>query len=397
MLADRNRVSPRLETTESPVSERDREKSDQIFELSSAQPMARRRLGRRWLRGGLFLLLPLLLIGGAWRYVTGGQIMSTDDAYVEADKVGIATDISGIVTDVEVTENQRVASGEILYRLNDLPYRLALRRAEAQIGTIRNDLNMLKASYQDMQAQIRQAQNDIDYYTTEFHRQENLLAAHVASQSGFDAARRNQQNAQQKFASLNHQLAAIAASLSGDPEMPVEQQPRFLEALAARDEATRQLRHTVITAPFAGVVTQVPSIAPGKYLAASTTAFYLVSTDHVWIDADPKETELTYVRPGQTATVAVDTYPDETWKGTVESISPAASQEFSLLPAENSSGNWVKVVQRIPLRVRIDTSDKNQPPLHAGMSVEVSVDTGHVRGLPSFLTGLFGRSPRQSS
>jgi membrane fusion protein, multidrug efflux system len=144
------------------------------------------------------------------------------------------------------------------------------------------------------------------------------------------------------------------------------------------------------------MVTDVPSIAPGKYLAASTTAFYLVATDHVWVDANPKETELTYVRPGQLVTVTVDTYPDGRWKGTVQSISPAAAQEFTLLPAQNSSGNWVKIVQRIPMRVRLDTSDRTLPPLRAGMSVEVNVDTGHARGVPHFLSALFGRARRES-
>jgi len=152
--------------------------------------------------------------------------------------------------------------------------------------------------------------------------------------------------------------------------------------VAQRDEAARQLDHTVVKAPFAGIVTNVPAIAAGKYLQASMTAFYLVASDHVWIDSSPKETELTYVHPGQPVTVTVDTYPNVQWRGTVESISPAAAQEFSLLPAQNSSGNWVKVVQRIPMRVRVDTSDGKLPPLRAGMSVEVQVDTGHARGLP---------------
>ena len=146
---------------------------------------------------------------------------------------------------------------------------------------------------------------------------------------------------------------------------------------------------TIVKAPFSGIVTDVPSIAPGKYLAASTTAFYLVDTDHLWVEAQPKETELTYVRPGQPVTVTVDTYPNREWHGTVESVSPAASQEFSLLPAQNASGNWVKVVQRVPMRVHVDTSDKNLPPLAAGMSVEIEVDTGHARGFPHFLTALF--------
>jgi membrane fusion protein (multidrug efflux system) len=241
-----------------------------------------------------------------------------------------------------------------------------------------------------MQAQIDQAHIDVGYFDTEFRRQQGLLSAHVASQATFDTARRNLQNAQQKLASLVQQLSAIAANLNGDPTGPVENNPRYLEAVAQRDEAARQLAHTVVRAPFGGIVTNVPSIAPGKYLQASMTAFFLVAADHVWVVADPKETELTYVRPGQAALVTVDTYPNLQWSGSVESVSPAAAQEFSLLPAQNTSGNWVKVVQRIPIRVRVEMDDKSLPPLRAGMSVEVDVDTGHARGLPDFPTPPFG-------
>ena len=338
----------------------------------------------------MFGLLPLALVVGAYWYVSGGQVVSMDDAYVEADKVGVSTDVPGIVKDVDVTENQHVEAGQILYRLDDLQLRLALDRAEAAIGTVRDSLNALKASYRDMQSQIQQGQNDIEYFDTEYHRQQGLLAAHVASEMTFDSARRNLQNAQQKLASLTQQLAGIAANLDEDPTGPVEKNPRYLDAVAQRDEAARQLAHTVVKAPFAGIVTNVPSIAPGKYLQASMTAFYLVAVDHVWVVANPKETELTYVRTGQPSVVTVDTYPDIEWPGNLESISPAAAQEFSLLPAQNTSGNWVKVVQRIPVRVRVDMSDKSLPPLRAGMSVEVDVDTGHRRGLPRFLTAMFG-------
>jgi membrane fusion protein, multidrug efflux system len=348
---------------------------------------------RRWLRWTLFALLPLALIGGAYWYVTGGQVMSTDDAYVEADKVGISTDVSGIVQQVDVSNNQHVDAGQVLFRLDDRPFRYALDRAEAQVGIVRNDLEALKANYRDMQAQITQAQNDIDYYDREFKRQQDLASKLVASQQALDKARVNLQNAQQKLASLKEQLAAVTANLSGDPNIAVEQHPRYLAAVAQRDEAARELDHAVVKAPFAGIVTNVPALAPGKYLQASMTAFYLVASDHVWIDANPKETELTNVRPGQPVTVTVDTYPDLAWHGTVESISPAAAQEFALLPAQNTSGNWVKVVQRIPMRVRLDTSDRNLPPLRAGMSVEVDVDTGHARGLPHFLRAPFGREP----
>ena len=373
-----------------------RERPERPVERSLEPEKAPQPPRRRWVRWVLFVLLPLALIAGGYWYVTGGSVMSTDDAYVEADKVGISTDVSGIVKEVDVSNNQHVDDGQVLFRLDDLPFRLALERADAQVGIVRNDLNALKANYRDMQAQIKQAQDDVEYYDREFHRQQDLAAKFIASQQTFDTARRNLQNAQQKLASLNQQLAAIAANLNGDPDIPVEQHPRYLNAMAQRNEAARQLDHTVVKAPFAGIATNVPAIAPGKYLQASVTAFYLVAADYVWVDSNPKETHLTNVRPGQPVTVTVDTYPDLEWHGTVESISPAAAQEFALLPAQNTSGNWVKVVQRIPMRVRLDTSDKSRPALRAGMSVEVDVDTGHQRGLPQFLTALFSRAPRRS-
>jgi membrane fusion protein (multidrug efflux system) len=396
MPDDVEAVSLRADPDEAPATRRDapQERSDLPDERLSTPEKEPRSPRRRWVRSILFLLLPIALIASVYSYVTGGQVMSTDDAYVEADKVGVSTDVSGVVREIDVTENQHVETGQVLYRLDDLQFRLALQRAEAQVGIVRNDLNALKANYRDMQAQIGQAQIDIDYYGRESRRQQDLASRQVASQATFDTARRNLQSAQQRLASLNEQLAAIVANLSGDPHIPVEQHPRYLDAVARRDEAARQLAHTVVRAPFPGIVTNVPSIAPGKYLAASTTAFYLVATDHVWVDANPKETELTYVQPGQPVTVTVDTYPGREWHGTVESISPAAAQEFALLPAQNTSGNWVKVVQRIPMRVRLDMSDSNLPPLRAGMSVEVNVDTGHSRGLPQFLAALFTRAQR---
>jgi membrane fusion protein, multidrug efflux system len=343
--------------------------------------------GRTWLRAALFAVLPLVLVGAGCAYVLGGEAVETDDAYVAADSVEVSTDVSGFVTDIDVTENQHVMAGQILYRLDDLPFRLALERAQAEAGMVRDDLFALKARYRDMQAQLLQARLDFAYYQHESQRQQYLSEQHVASDQTFEGARRNQDNARERVASLIEQLAGVAASLNGDPDAPIEQHPRYRNATAQRDEAARQLDHTVVHAAFAGIVTNVPAIARGKYLAASTAAFYLVASDHVWVDSNPKETQLTYVRIGQPVEVTVDTYPHTKWQGTVESISPASAQQFSLLPAQNTSGNWVKVVQRIPLRVRIDTPAGNEPPLRAGMSVEIEVHTGHRRGLPHFLGG----------
>ena len=349
------------------------------------------RSGRRdgWkrrplLRPVLFALLPIALIAGGYLYVSGGAVMETDNAYVQADTVGISTDVSGIVQQVLVTDNQKVLRGDVLFKLDPKPFRLALERTEAQVGTTKNDLLAMQASYRNMEAQVQQAKADVDFNMTNFKRQEQLLTNNFTPRATYDAAKNSLQGAQQKLASLEQQLEGLAANLNGDPTAPIEDHPRYKDAIAARDEAARQLDHTVVRAPFDGIVTNVPSLQPGQYLAASTVAFNVVSSDHVWVQANPKETELTYVKPGQKATIEVDTYPGMEWSGTVDSISPASSSSFSLLPAENSSGNWVKVVQRIPVRVRVQNTE-GKPPLRVGMSVELSIDTGHARGLPSFI------------
>lgn len=340
---------------------------------------------RSLLRPTLFALLPIALVVGGYLYVTGGAVMETDNAYVQADTVGVSTDVSGMVQQVLVKDNQKVSKGDVLFKLDPKPFRLALERADAQVGNTRNDLLAMQASYRNMQAQVAQAKADVDFNMTNFKRQEQLLTNNFTPRATYDAAKNSLQSAQQKLASLQQQLEGLAANLNGDPNAPIEDHPRYKDALAARDEAARQLDHTTVHAPFDGIVTNVPTLQPGQYLAASTVGFNLVSSDHVWVQANPKETELTYVKPGQKATIEVDTYPGVEWSGTVDSISPASSSSFSLLPSENSSGNWVKVVQRIPLRVRVQ-KEPNKPPLRVGMSVELNVDTGHSRGLPTFIS-----------
>ena len=353
-----------------------------------------KRGGGRWKRPLLFAALPVALLVGGYAYVTGGGTVSIDDAYVDRDKVGVSTDVAGTVTELAVSENQRVAPGQVLFRLDDLPYRLALARAEGRLGVVRDEVGATQATYRDIQAQVQQAAVDVTFYSAERARQRELLTEHVASQAVFDAADRNLQAAQHKLAALQQQLAGVAASLNGDPAGPVDRDPRYLEAQAQRDEAARQLARTVVRAPFAGIATGVSATAPGRYLPASTTAFFLVSSETTWVDATPKETELTWVREGQPALLKVDSYPGLTWRGVVESISPAAAQEFSLLPAQNTSGNWVKVVQRIPTRIRVLPTGRDLPPLRAGMSVVAEIDTGHARGLP-FLAGALAGSHRQ--
>lgn len=349
--------------------------------------MARQRKLVRWAG---FLLLPIGLIVGAYLYVTGGRYMTTDDAYVQADKVGVATDVSGLVASVDVKDNQRVSAGQVLFALDPAPFRYALERTQANLRNVRDEIAATKANYRQTEAQIGEAKDDVAYYRRQNQRQLTLHAKGVASQEALDTAEHNLATAQQKLAALRQRAAAVAAKLDGHPSSPIAQHPLYRQALAQRDEAARQLKDSVVRAPFAGVVTKVPSLQPGMYLKASTPGVSLVATGHVWVEAEPKETALTHVRPGQKATITVDTYPGVTWHGSVASLSPASASEFSLLPAENTSGNWVKVVQRVPMRVRVDTNGRGLPPLRAGMSAEISVDTGHERGLPHFLTALFG-------
>jgi membrane fusion protein (multidrug efflux system) len=402
MPADATIVSMRSDTAETPAARREvpreqpeqppREQPEQAIETSSEPEKAPQPPRRPWLRWALFALLPLALIAGGYWYVTGGRVMSTDNAYVEADKVGISTDVSGIVQDVDVSENQHVAAGQVLYRLDSRQFEIALESAKANLAQTELTIESMKRDYRRMlsdidtqQAQVANDQSTFDRYTT-------LVKSDAVSKANYDQARFTLQADKSKVASLQQQADVQLARLGGNPDIAVTEHPQYLQIKAQVDEAQRQLDHTIVKAPFAGIVTSVPSIAPGKYLQASMTAFYLVASDYVWVSSNPKETELTYVRPGQPVTVTVDTYPDLEWNGTVESISPAAAQEFQLLPAQNTSGNWVKVVQRIPMRIRLDTGDKNQPALRAGMSVVVDVDTGHQRGVPQFLTALFGRA-----
>lgn len=377
-------------SAEAPALRRDapRERPEVLDERSAAanQPDLPRSPGQQRLRLALFLLLPIALIGAGFWYVYGGAVVSTDDAYVNAQKVGISTDVSGIVAAVDVHDNQQVAAGQVLYRLDPLRFRIALEQAEANRAEIALSLRAMQRNYRRMLAEAAAAQTQVKLDRTNYTRALRLLANGVESRAGYDRTRFRLQADRDRLAALREQATVQLAKLDGNANLPVTRWPRYRQAEARVAEARRELRHCVVRAPFAGVVTDVSAIAPGKYLAASVTAFYLVDTHHLWVEAKPKETQLTYVRPGEPATVSVDTYPNVKWHGTVEGVSPATAQEFSLLPAQNSSGNWVKVVQRVKLRIRLDGSEKPMPPLSAGMSAEVDIDTGHARGLPHFLS-----------
>ncbi len=336
-----------------------------------------------WLRLVLMISVPLVLVAiAAYFYFTAGRYASTDDAYVKADKIAISADVGARVVEVDVKDNQPVKVGQILFRLDDSSYRIALERAKAQLASARLQVDGLRATYRQRLADLKAAEDTLAYMQHEADRQQQLLATHVTTQQKFDEARHNLDNARQQVAANQQQIANTLAALGGNPDIPTDQHPLVMQAQAQVDQASLDLADTVVRAPVNGYVTMVDKLPVGQYLTAATPAFQLVATDRVWIEANFKETDLTRMRPGQSATVSIDTYPDKTFNARVDSISAGTGSEFSVLPPQNATGNWVKIVQRIPVRLAIENPDPDHP-LRAGMSAVVDVDT---RTLPPWTT-----------
>jgi membrane fusion protein (multidrug efflux system) len=328
--------------------------------------------------------IAVVLVGSGYFWLTGGRYVSIDDAYVRAAKLAVSTDVAGIVAEVAVKEGQHVKAGDLLYRLNERPYRIALAGAKANLAQTALMLQAMQRDYQRMLRDVdaRQAQVQADQAT--YDRLANLVKGGGVTRSEYDDARFKLASDQAGLESLKVQAQVQLAKLGGDAQADVTKLPQYLQAQAQVDEAQRQLEHTSVIAPFDGIVTQVDTLQLGTYLKAATAGMGLVSTDRVWVEANPKETDLTNVKPGDPVELSVDTYPGHAWKASVDSIAPASGSEFSVLPAQNSSGNWVKVVQRIPLRVHIDRQP-GDPELRSGMSVVVDIDTGHVRHLSDLM------------
>ncbi|MBS0559839.1 MAG: HlyD family secretion protein [Proteobacteria bacterium] len=334
------------------------------------------------------VLRPLLMLGGiavvavgaGYFWLTGGRYVSIDDAYVRAAKESPATDVSGIVAQVPVHEGEPVAAGQVMLQLDDRQFVIALDRARANLAQVALTMEAMKQDYRRMlhDADAKVAQLDADQ--ANYERFANLVKSGSVTRAEYDNSRFAVAADRQAVEALRVQAKVQLAKLGGNADIDVRDTPQYREAKAQVDEAQRQLDHTVIRAPFDGTVTQVDSVQPGMYLAAATPAFGIVSTADVWVEANPKETELTHVKPGDSVAISVDTYPGRTWPGTVQSISPNSGSEFSILPAQNTSGNWVKVVQRIPVRIAVERRP-DDPPLRAGMSVEATIDTGHRRSI----------------
>jgi membrane fusion protein (multidrug efflux system) len=245
---------------------------------------------------------------------------------------------------------------------------------------VRNELATLQATYRQNLAQIEQARADVTFAQAQFQRQQDLMRRGVTTQVAIDQAQHDLNAAQQRLSASQRQAEATLAQLGGKADEKIENHPRFRQAQAQVDKAERDLRQTVVRASTAGIVANVEALQVGEYLPAAQPAFSLVATDHVWVEANPKETDLTFLKPGDPATVTIDAYPGREWRASVASISPASGAEFSVLPAQNASGNWVKVVQRVPVRLRVEVPE-DAPVLRSGMSADVSIDTGHKRSM----------------
>jgi len=330
----------------------------------------------------LLVLIPVtvVLVGGhVW--IKSTRYVSTENAYVKAHHLAVSADIDGRAVRVLVSENHGVKRGDLLFELDPEPHRIDLATAEAEIAGIRNTIAALRAEYREAKAELTDAQQEIGYYDRIYARQRKLSSRGIASQAKFDEAERNLTKARQLARTIGEKMQRVLARLGGAYDLPIEQHPMYREAMSRRDRAALNLRRTRVTAPAAGTVGKV-TLQPGEYVEEGKAVIPIVLDGEIWVEANLKETQLTHVRPGQTARIMVDTYPDHEWKAVVSSISPSTGAEFSVLPPQNASGNWVKVVQRVPVRLAFDGNGPS-PTLRAGMTVNVSIDT---RREPSLFT-----------
>lgn len=334
---------------------------------------------RRW-RKPLLLFAPLLLVlGGLYAYLSGGRYQSTENASIQSGLVSISPNVAGRVVAVEVRNNQRVRTGQVLFRLDPAPFETKVREAEALLSQARTDVLAQRADYRKGIAQLTAARAQVDYAEREQGRQKELFEEGISSQNQYDQARLATRTAGQNVESAAQQNAAIEARLSGNVKSPIDGQPGVKAAQAALDQARLDLAYTVVRAPQDGIAAKVDQLQVGDYVSASRPVFSLAGT-RMWVEANFKEDQLQYMRLRQPATVRIDAFPSLDLRAHVTSFSPGTGNSFSVLPAENATGNWVKVVQRLPVELTLDRLPDNIP-LHAGLSVEVTVDTGHERRL----------------
>ena len=344
---------------------------------------------RARLRLILLVVLPAIaLVGGVVFYLSGGRYISTDNAYVGAQKVLITTDIAGKLSKVMVREGEHVTAGQPLFEIDPVPYRLALQGAQSKLDTVRTQFANLKSSYESLSKLVKYGQEGVALKQRDVDRKTELAERHTGSQMDLDTAKAALLTAQLQLQLGRQQLSNTLNQLLDNPNLAIEDFPPYQQAKALLDQAQRDLDHTVVAAPITGIATQVDNIQLGRYVTAGMPVFSVVDDAAPWVDANPKETEITWLRTGQKVDMYVDSFPDRVFHGTVQSVSPGTGAQFAILPPQNANGNWVKVVQRVPLRIVFDPG-QDLSLLRAGMSVTVDIDTGRKRTLAS----LFGAGP----
>lgn len=345
------------------------------------------RLRRALTRLVLLIVVPAVAIVTASHfYFAGGRHVVSENAYVKADIISISADIAGRVIDVAVADNDQVSSGGELFKLDPQPIELQVAEARAEMDVARADIESMRADYREASAAIEAARERVRFMASQYERQSALKAQGLGVTESHDEAFHNLQAAEQSVAVLTQRARRALANLGGSVNLATESHPAFLQAQARYQQAQALLDKTTVLAPDNGIVSNV-RLQPGEYVQAGAPVFTLIDTDKVWIEANLKETRLTNIRTGQVATIEVDAYPDLEWPAVVATIAPATGAEFSMLPAQNATGNWVKVVQRIPVTLAIE-KPANAPPLRAGMTATVSIDTQRKRALPQWLSAI---------
>jgi membrane fusion protein, multidrug efflux system len=353
----------------------------------AAEPRRRLMAGmRRYRRVLLLVVLPLAaVIAGLVFYLNGGRYVTTDDAYVGAQKVLITPDISGKVDKVVVREGQQVNEGDVLFEIDPVPFRLAADQARANLAQTRTTYDNLRANIKIYGQMLELAQQGVDLKQRDVDRKTTLAKSNYGSQLDLDNAANAFVTASAQLEFLRQQLSNSKTQLLGNPDLPLEQFPPYAQAKAALEQAERNLDHTTMRAPMAGIATQVEQIQLGRFVVAGTPVFSIIDTAKPWVDANLKESDFTYVGVGQPVSIDVDAFPDHVFKGTIGSLSPGTGAMFAILPPQNATGNFVKVVQRVPVRIYFDSNDKFVRKLKAGMSAYTTIDTNHRRSLASLL------------
>ncbi|WP_242181829.1 HlyD family secretion protein [Sphingomonas sp. CARO-RG-8B-R24-01] len=346
-----------------------------LVQAVDPQPVRRRNL-----RTPLLLLAPIVaVVLGLFFYLSGGRYQATDNGYLQSGLVSVSANVSGPVIAVGVRNNQRVRAGDILFKIDPAPYQAAVDEAAAELATAQAQVASLRANYREGEASLQSGRDKLAYAVREAARQKTLLGEGISSQNQYDQAVLAAQTARQQIQTSVQQNAGVAARLTGSVAAPTDRQPAVRRAQAALERAKLNLGYTTVRAAQDGIVTKVDQLQVGSYVSAAKPVFTLAST-RLWVEGNFKEDQLNHMRIGQRATFKVDAFPDLDLTGHVASFSPGTGNSFALLPPENATGNWVKVVQRLPIELSIDRLPRDLP-LHAGLSVEVTVDTGYQRHL----------------